>query len=90
MSRIGEKLKQDQACRDLHPDLVPHVESAYIQRRYSGEGLARIAGELNREQLWDRIQDYLHGGMCTIILMALVQAWAAASILPRLQLKPVK
>jgi ferredoxin-NADP reductase/anaerobic selenocysteine-containing dehydrogenase len=62
MSRIGEKLKNDSQMQEAHEDLYQHVQSGYLEGRFSPSGLERFEGEVNREQLWERIQDYLHGG----------------------------
>jgi ferredoxin-NADP reductase/anaerobic selenocysteine-containing dehydrogenase len=62
IARIGEKLAQDAGLQNDHTDLFQHVQSGYIEKRFSSKGLQRLEGEANREQLWTRIQDYLHGG----------------------------
>ena len=61
MFRIGEKLKSDLGLQRSHPDLSEFATNGYIDSRF-GAGLNRIDGETDREQLWQRIQDYLHGG----------------------------
>ncbi|MEJ6683144.1 MAG: FAD-binding oxidoreductase [SAR86 cluster bacterium] len=62
IARIGVKLAESKSLQTQHEDLFSHVQSGYIDERFSASGLQRIDGEANREQLWQRIQEYLHGG----------------------------
>ncbi len=61
MWRIAEKLASNSSQAQQHSDLNEFVANGYIESRFGG-GLERIDGEVNREQLWQRVQDYLHGG----------------------------
>src|SRR5690606_20729697 len=60
--------ESEQGLAAKHADLVPHLESGYLRKRFcapsspGGDGLTRIDGEVSRVELWDRVQDYLHGG----------------------------
>lgn len=64
---IGQRLGADPALGAAHADLMGHVASGYIQRRFGftepgSPGLTRIDGEVSRPELWDRIQSYMSGG----------------------------
>lgn len=71
MAEIVERLARDEATRRAHPDLVPHLESGYLRRRFCTPGLAdddygvggllRVDGEVSRPQLWKRVLAYLGG-----------------------------
>lgn len=61
MSEITRRLETDEAVAAAHPDLMTHVTSKYMRKRF-GEGLARIDGEVNRAELWERILAYFAGG----------------------------
>ena len=67
MAEIAKKLASDPALAAQHSDLVPHLQSGYLQKRFcppngQSEGLSRLDGEVSRVELWNRIQEYLHGG----------------------------
>ena len=67
MAEITERLEKDPALAQEHADLLPHLESGYLRKRFcapegDAEGLLRPEGEVSRRQLWDRVQSYLHGG----------------------------
>jgi len=68
MAEIALRLRRDKELQANHPDLVQHLESGYLERRFGappeegGEGLLRVDGEVSRPQLWTRIIDYLRGG----------------------------
>jgi glycine betaine catabolism B len=68
MAEITRRLEEQEGLLDKHEDLKPHLESGYLRKRFChpetpGEaGLTRLEGEVSRVELWDRVQDYLHGG----------------------------
>lgn len=67
MEEIIKRLKSNPAIAQGNPDLVPHLQSGYLEERFctpngDGKGLTRIDGEVSRSELWQRVQDYLHGG----------------------------
>lgn len=66
MAEVSHKLAASADLRRAHPDLARHLESGYLQRRFvdlDGDGgLRRIGGEVDRAQLWQRIQEYMAGG----------------------------
>jgi len=63
MAEISQRLREDAALRERHPDLARH--SDYMRRRFespeNGGELERIGGEVSRPQLWERIQEYQTG-----------------------------
>ncbi|WDE11990.1 2Fe-2S iron-sulfur cluster-binding protein [Thalassomonas haliotis] len=67
MAEITRQLQRDPQLLKAHSDLQRHLSSGYLQQRFcppltpKGQGLSRVTGEVNRAQLWQRIQDYLHG-----------------------------
>ncbi|MBM85016.1 MAG: hypothetical protein CMM47_03215 [Rhodospirillaceae bacterium] len=61
MAAITRLLKSDESQREDHPDLASHLTSGYLEGRF-GAGLRRINGEVDRDQLWRRVQDYMAGG----------------------------
>ena len=65
MAEIANRLAADNDLRSVHDDLARHLESGYLQERFAdieGRGLRRHGGEVDRAQLWDRIQTYMAGG----------------------------
>lgn len=68
MAEITRRLEADSELGAKHPDLARHVASGYMRKRFcppakpGQEGLSRLDGEVSRVELWDRVQDYLHGG----------------------------
>ncbi len=68
MAEITGRLEHDEQVQALNPDLVQHLDSGYLKRRFcppaeeGGEGLIRVEGEVSRPQLWTRVLDYLKGG----------------------------
>ncbi|MBM3510602.1 MAG: 2Fe-2S iron-sulfur cluster binding domain-containing protein [Alphaproteobacteria bacterium] len=65
MVAIADRLAADRSLLTAHPDLARHLESGYLQERFAdvdGRGLRRRGGEVDRAQLWDRIQAYMAGG----------------------------
>ncbi|MSO75317.1 MAG: 2Fe-2S iron-sulfur cluster binding domain-containing protein [Alphaproteobacteria bacterium] len=66
MAEIARKLGLSADLRLAHPDLARHIESGYLQARFQdrneGGGLGRIGGEVDRVELWRRIQAYMAGG----------------------------
>ena len=67
MARITQRLADPQV-RAQHPDLARHYDSGYLARQFclpekaGAGGLTRVAGEVSRPELWDRIQRYMSGG----------------------------
>jgi anaerobic selenocysteine-containing dehydrogenase len=71
MAEIVNRLAGDESLRQAHPDLVRHLESGYLRRRfcppivteddYGIGGLLRVEGEVSRPQLWKRVLAYLGG-----------------------------
>jgi anaerobic selenocysteine-containing dehydrogenase len=71
LAEITERLARDESLRRAHPDLVRHLESGYLRRRfcapglyddeYGSGGLLRVDGEVSRPQLWKRVLGYLGG-----------------------------
>ena len=69
MEEITRRLETQPELAADNADLMPHLQSGYLQSRFctpkGGEGspgLTRIDGEVSRVELWDRVQNYLHGG----------------------------
>ena len=73
MAEITRRLESEPALAEKHGDLAPLLTSGYLRRRFcppadpgssngGAEGLMRLDGEVSRVQLWDRLQEYLHGG----------------------------
>ncbi|MEM7357348.1 MAG: molybdopterin dinucleotide binding domain-containing protein, partial [Acidobacteriota bacterium] len=67
MAEIARRLGEEPELAARHGDLAAHLESGYLQRRFcppdgEGDGLSRLDGEVSRVELWQRVQDYLHGG----------------------------
>ncbi len=66
MAEISRRLREDATLRAAHPDLARHVESGYLRKRFEplewGGGLPRIAGEVSRPYLWERVLAYMAGG----------------------------
>ncbi|TQS20817.1 2Fe-2S iron-sulfur cluster-binding protein [Microbispora sp. KK1-11] len=68
MAEITGLLEADAGLAARHADLAGHLRSGYLRRRFcqppgkGGRGLRRVDGEVSRVQLWNRVQDYLHGG----------------------------
>jgi anaerobic selenocysteine-containing dehydrogenase len=67
MAEISRRLREDAFVRAAHPDLARHADSGYLRARFeppqSGGELRRIDGEVERAQLWARIQAYMGGGV---------------------------
>jgi anaerobic selenocysteine-containing dehydrogenase len=65
MENISQSLKQSPSLAIRHPDLAQLNQSGYLPERFVspelGGGLCRQEGEVNRPQLWERIQSYLGG-----------------------------
>lgn len=71
MAEITQRLAKDEGLRRSHPDLVRHLDSGYLKRRFCAPprgfelettaGLVRLQGEVSRPQLWQRVLDYLGG-----------------------------
>jgi anaerobic selenocysteine-containing dehydrogenase len=63
MAEISRRIRTDSMLRMVHPDLGFHSQSGYLRERYedpeNGGGLRRDDGEVNRAQLWDRVQAYM-------------------------------
>ena len=63
MARISEQIREEPQVANRHPDLAEHA--SYLQQRFesteTGGGLPRVNGEVRRQHLWDRIQDYMTG-----------------------------
>ncbi len=59
MAETSRRLREDAALRERHPDLARHSE--YMRRRFEspdqGGELQRVAGEVSRPQLWQRVTD---------------------------------
>jgi len=68
MANITKRLAKDKKLAKRHPTLGQLCKSGYLQERFlepdlaNEKGLTRNEGEVNRAQLFERIQDYLHGG----------------------------
>ena len=64
MAEVAARIAVSAELRQAHPDLARHVESGYLQTRFAGGagGLARVEGEVDRAQLWQRVQAYMAGG----------------------------
>ena len=67
MAEITRRLESDETVAEAQADLKPLVASGYLRRRFcppehGDDGLTRVDGEVSRVELWDRVQDYLHGG----------------------------
>jgi ferredoxin-NADP reductase/anaerobic selenocysteine-containing dehydrogenase len=65
MAEVTQRLEKDLQVAQDHPDLAQLARFGYLQQRF-GVGLPRIDGEVSRPQLWQRIQDYMHGGSGTL------------------------
>ncbi|HEY8075683.1 MAG TPA: FAD-binding oxidoreductase [Labilithrix sp.] len=67
MAEITRRVESDATVARAHPDLARHVASGYLHRRFCppevGGGLTRIAGEVSRVELWDRVMAYMSGGV---------------------------
>jgi glycine betaine catabolism B len=61
MAAVTRCLAADQDQQKIHPDLARHLTSGYLSERF-GDGLNRMDGEVDRAQLWKRVQDYMVGG----------------------------
>ncbi len=61
MAEVTERLSTDLALSQQHSDLADLARFGYLQQRF-GTGLPRVDGEVSRPHLWQRIQDYMHGG----------------------------
>lgn len=65
MAEISRVLREDEMLRQHHPDLAKLLDDGYLQVRFEppewgwGGHLQRRGGEVDREQLWERIQSYL-------------------------------
>lgn len=65
MAEISRLLRSDPDFRAGHSDLNALLEDGYLQTRFEppewgwGGQLERLEGEVSREQLWHRIQNYL-------------------------------
>ncbi len=68
MANITQRLMKDKKLAKQHSLLAKLCKSGYLQERFlepdlaNSKGLVRQEGEVNRAQLFERIQDYLHGG----------------------------
>jgi hypothetical protein len=68
MANITRRIGKDKNVAKQHSMLASLYKSGYLQERFlepdlnNIEGLVRQDGEVNRTQLFDRIQDYLHDG----------------------------
>lgn len=66
MAEITRKLDADPQLAAQHPDLARHLASGYLRRRFlppeEGGALPRIAGEVSRPVLWQRVLDYMGPG----------------------------
>lgn len=60
MAAIVRRLEANPALAAANADLTPHLASGYLRERFVE--LPRQDGEVNRAVLWERLQDYLHGG----------------------------
>lgn len=65
MTMLIQLLQKDVSLGLRHPDLSRLLQSGYLQRRFApaalGGLLNRQEGEVNRAQLWQRIQNYWTG-----------------------------
>jgi len=65
ITMVMRLLQRDTALGLRHPDLSRLMQSGYLQNRFAppemGGRLMRQEGEVNRAQLWDRIQAYWTG-----------------------------
>lgn len=68
MAEITHRLEVDLELAAKHEDLRKLVVSGYMHKRFcppgrpGDDGLTRLDGEVSRVELFDRIQEYLHGG----------------------------
>lgn len=67
MAAIIGRLEADPELSAQHEDLAVHLDSGYLSKRFGvsndpATGLVRIDGEVDRAQLWSRVQDYMNGG----------------------------
>jgi anaerobic selenocysteine-containing dehydrogenase len=66
MAAISRRLREEATLRAAHPDLARHAASGYLQQRFEppewGGGLLRMAGEVSRPALWERVLAYMAGG----------------------------
>ena len=67
MAEVTRRLEDDAGLRETHDDLAKHLSSGYLQKRFGGAdnadaGLVRRDSEVDRAQLWERIQQYMEGG----------------------------
>jgi ferredoxin-NADP reductase/anaerobic selenocysteine-containing dehydrogenase len=65
MAEVTKRLESDLSVAQTHADLAQLARFGYLQQRF-GTGLPRIDGEVSRPHLWQRIQDYMHGGSGTL------------------------
>ncbi|MCK5903583.1 MAG: 2Fe-2S iron-sulfur cluster binding domain-containing protein [Cocleimonas sp.] len=61
MAEVTQRLTTDLTLSQQHSDLADLARFGYLQQRF-GTGLPRVDGEVSRPHLWQRIQDYMHGG----------------------------
>ncbi len=61
MAAVAGQLASDPNRRADHADLARHLDSGYLEERFAS-GLKRMQGEVDRAQLWRRIQDYMVAG----------------------------
>jgi anaerobic selenocysteine-containing dehydrogenase len=66
MAEISKRIRDDSMLRMIHPDLGFHSQTGYLRERFEsverGGGLPRYEGEVDRETLWGRVQDYCADG----------------------------
>lgn len=66
MAEISKLLYENELLQGKHSDLMQYINSGYIKKRFesleSGGALPRVAGEVSRPHLWERILAYMDNG----------------------------
>lgn len=62
MAEITARIERDADLAAAHPVLGRHAASGKLRDRFCDPGLPRVAGEVSRPALWDRVQAYMSGG----------------------------
>lgn len=79
LAEVSMRLRAEGELREAHPDLAELSQSGWLQGRFEapdnggGGQLERLAGEVSRPQLWERMQHYL--GAETPLLAQTLLSW---------------